>query len=135
MSVNQIKEIQKKIQEKEYQEGYLLCQDILNSSSSSSSSENKILLNVLLLSSSCSLQLLNYLEAEKTFKSALLLDTNGQFTQKIWKVRNHSLFSHKKQFLFSISLHTKQQQRVFLIFMKNLKIGKIMQKHPFNYIL
>lgn len=88
MSIN-LKEAQKKIQEKDYEGAYNICQELLKNSNN----ENKSSLNLLIINATCAFQLLNYNEAEKSFKLAITLDTNGQYTQKIWKVISFSSFS------------------------------------------
>jgi Tfp pilus assembly protein PilF len=75
-----MKEIQKKIQEKDYEGAYQLSAEVLQGSVAPP-------LNLLIMHGTCAYQLEHYSEAEKSFRSALSLDTNGQFLQKLWKVK------------------------------------------------
>jgi uncharacterized protein HemY len=79
-----MKEIQKKIQEKDYEGAYGLCSQALQGSAAPP-------LNLLIMHGTCAYQLEHYSEAEKSFRSAISLDTSGQFLQKLWKVRQQNL--------------------------------------------
>jgi uncharacterized protein HemY len=74
------KEIQKRIQDQDYETAYTLCVEALKSSTSSPN------LNLLIMHGTCAFQLERYSEAEKSFREAISLDVKGQFKQKLWKV-------------------------------------------------
>lgn len=101
LSVSGIKEIQKRLQEKDYETAYTLCQEILQSLPSPSSSTTTAtttsppngLLNVYVMHGTCAYQLEQYLIAEKSFRQAIELDVTGQFIQKLWKVHHPFLLT------------------------------------------
>jgi tetratricopeptide (TPR) repeat protein len=104
--VANLKEIQKRIQDKDYETAYSLCVEALKSSTSSSPN-----MNLFIMHGSCAFQLEKYSEAEKSFREAIALDTNEQFKQKLWKV-----------LLPSLSLFTPS--RILRISTKSLRTGK-----------
>lgn len=117
MANNNLKEIQKKIQEKDYENAYNLCNNLISNNENKSSSSSSSL-NLFIMHGTCSLQLLKYNEAIKSFSIAITLDTTEQYTQKLWKVILFISFLYFNYYLI----------RIFVIFMKNLKIGKVIQK-------